>query len=217
MKYYNKPQIVDKLEKKISIDSLKFMKDLGQLFLIFAWLYLIFALIHMFLPDLSIDVFANITPFIFLISILILIILNYKKNQVLKSKKILILVGVILIAIFSVNFITTLFTLPNNIDVTSSNLNITGLYGVKIDISDINKVEYVDSISISKRISGIKTKSIIKGIFIEENLGEITAFLESEKNVVEVFLKDGRILCINFNDKKETELFFGILKLKIKN
>ncbi len=216
LKFYNKLQIVDKNEKKISLKQLKFMKDLGLLFLVFGWIYLIFALIGIFLTNLNIDIFINLTPYLFLISILVLILLSFNKSEIFKSKRVLIIICAVLFIVFSVNTITTYILMPSEINVNNTSLAIKGFYGIDINLADIDKVEFADNIFLVKKLSGIKTRKSIKGRFIEENLGEVTVFLQDENNVVEVFLKNRKILCINFGDKNKTELFYGILKLKIK-
>lgn len=216
LKYNNRLQLIDKRENKNSLDQLKLMKDLGYIFLIFGWIYLILAAICIFLPDLNLGLIENLIPFLFLISILLLFIIRHRKKQVFNSKKIFILIGALTLIIFGFNIASDFLLSPNEISVSDSNLSIKGIYGIDVNINDIDRVEFVESIHLYEKISGIKTNKAIKGEFFESNLGEVTVFLENENNVVEVFLKNNKIICINFRDKAKTEMFYEILKLKIK-
>ena len=216
LRYYNKPQIIDKREDKSSLDQLKLMKDIGYIFFIFGWIYLFLAALYIFLPNINLVFVENLLPYLFLISILALFITKYKKNKIYNFNRILILIGIITLIIFGFNIASAFILVPNEISVNNTNLTIKGIYGMVINIDDVDRVEYAESILLFKKLSGIKISKTIKGEFIESNLGEVTAFLENEKNVVIVFLKNDKIICINFKEETKTEIFYGILKSKLK-
>lgn len=217
LKYYNKPQVVGKTEDKKSPDEIKFVKDLGFLFLFYGWIYLIIVMIYMIFKNDSIQVVGNLIPYFFVISIILLILYNHKDKNIFKSKKIFLLIGGILLVMTMFSIFDNYISIPNEISVNGTVLSIKGIYGMDVNLKDIDKVDILDEVVIEKNIFGIKTNKSIKGRFQELHLGEITAYLENEHNVVAVFLNDDKILCINFKNKNNTDLFYEVLKSKIEN
>lgn len=99
-------------------------------------------------------------------------------------------------------------------------INISGIYGTEIKYSDINSIKLGDKIEGNMKLfktNGCAMENIDIGHFNIKGLGKARLFImNSEKIDVEMKLKDGTYLMINYEDINKTKSLYEKLEGKVK-
>jgi hypothetical protein len=130
-----------------------------------------------------------------------------------KSRGLFLAVGVLgLVIIISIGFIFY-GTRPQRVVAHGDEIKITGLYGLELNITDIEKIELKKQIpKIELRTNGFSFGSAKKGNFKLTEFGKCKLFLQSEHPPFILLMdKNGERLIINYKNETETEQKFSEL------
>jgi hypothetical protein len=155
-----------------------------------------------------------------LIGVLIMVInaqrFDNNKNKTKRAKLTYIILG--LAAVFVIGLFTYGY-LPSKADISDNTIKLSGMYGVEMNISDIDNVELSNIIpNIKRRTNGFSSGAIKKGFFNLDRFGKTRLLICSDKSPYLIFTKNNSDkIIINFKNKTETENLFGKMKTLINN
>lgn len=120
-----------------------------------------------------------------------------------------VLASVGILILLSIGFICY-GTIPPRIKTTSEQVKITGMYGIKINVGDIEKVILSDEIpKILARTNGLGMEPIRKGCFTLEEFGRTKLFLQSyEPPYIIIESKEDDVIIINYKDPELTKSYY---------
>lgn len=149
------------------------------------------------------------------VTILVIEAQKFDQNKTKKNKLtyfILELVFLFLIGLITYGFI------PSKMVYINDTIQFSGMYGFKISINEIEKVELSDKLpAIKIRTNGFSFGGINKGFFIADEFGKSRLLINSEKAPFLILTKNnGEKIIINFKDKIETEKTYKKIIMMIK-
>jgi len=106
-------------------------------------------------------------------------------------------------------------TLPPKVIIDATDINISGVYGVKYQKSEIKTIEITDSMpKIKLRTNGIGMGRIQKGDFSIENMGKCKLLLQNHTVPPFIVIIDhnDETLFLNFNNPEETQSMYSLLQ-----
>jgi len=108
-------------------------------------------------------------------------------------------------------------TTPAKIEINGESIHITGMYGIELTGSDIQKITMREKLpSIIMRTNGFSFGSSNKGNFKLEEYGQCKLFLQSENGPYIILIeKNGGKIILNRKNKTETEQVFENIKTLI--
>lgn len=123
-----------------------------------------------------------------------------KKTQTLTN---IILAFVVLLLVYPITY----GIIPSKAIITNKTVTLSGLYGLKIPISDIKLIELTDKVpSINYRTNGFSLGKISKGEFILKNFGKCHLLINSSYPLyIIISTKNRDKIILNFEDNEETE------------
>ena len=136
-----------------------------------------------------------------------------KKNNEGNGKTIFTIILIILI------FAGAFFMINNSkVTLVEESIEISGLYSINLDYSDIEEVKLEDSLPKNlKRTSGIDFFGTYLGNFKADNMEDLKMFLKSRKEpYIYIKTKDNNYIIMNTKDRKNTEKLYEDINSKIK-
>ena len=162
---------------------------------------------------------ANLmTPIVTLIGVFIMVI-NAQRFDKNKDKKPMItylifgLVTVFIIGLYTYGY------LPSKVEISDNTIKISGMYGIEVNVSDIDHIELSDMIpDIKARTNGFSSGGVKKGFFNLDKFGKTQLFISSDNSPYLIITShDSEKIIINFKSKTETEKLFGEIKTLMDN
>ncbi|MGB4204083.1 MAG: DUF3784 domain-containing protein [Bacteroidales bacterium] len=150
-----------------------------------------------------------IIPIVTLPGVIVLLIgaQKYDHNRKSKARYLFMwFVGFGLIILFVVGLITYAF-IPSKVSYDNDAVRFSGMYGFKVNISEIETVELTDELpSVRMRVNGFSLGSVNKGFFNVDDYGRSRLILHSARPPFLILKKNnGDIAIINFSDRANTE------------
>ena len=136
-----------------------------------------------------------------------------KKNNEGNGKTIFTIILIILI------FAGAFFMINNSkVTLVEESIEISGLYSINLDYSDIEEVKLEDSLPKNlKRTSGIDFFGTYLGNFKADNMEDLKMFLKSRKEpYIYIKTKDNNYIIMNTKDRENTEKLYEDINSKIK-
>jgi Domain of unknown function (DUF3784) len=142
---------------------------------------------------------------------------NNSPEKVKRNQKIIISIYGVLLAIL-IAFL--LYGYGNTkVKFENTELKISGLYGIELSYSSIDKVELLSEIpKVELKTNGFSLGCVMKGNFKLDKVGKCKLYLKTIKApFIKVVYNGSRIMFLNFAESEETENVFQELNSKIKN
>lgn len=136
-----------------------------------------------------------------------------KKNNEGNGKTIFTIILIILI------FAGAFFMINNSkVTLVEESIEISGLYSINLDYSDIEEVKLEDSLPKNlKRTSGIDFFGTYLGNFKADNMEDLKMFLKSRKEpYIYIKTKNKNYIIMNTKDRENTEKLYEDINSKIK-
>ena len=155
-----------------------------------------------------------------LIGVLIMVInaqrFDKNKDKTKRAKLTYIILG--LVAVFVIGLFTYGY-LPSKAEISGNMIRFSGMYGIEMNVSNIDNVELSEMIpSIKTRTNGFSSGVVKKGFFNLDKFGKTRLLINSNKSPYLILTKNNSDkIIVNFKDKTETEKLFGEIKALIDN
>ncbi len=155
-----------------------------------------------------------------LIGVLIMVInaqrFDKNKDKAKSVKLTYLILG--LVAVFVIGLFTYGY-LPSKAVISDNKIKFSGMYGIELNVSDIEYVELLDMIpKIKTRTNGFSSGLVKKGFFNLDNFGKTRLLISSNKSPYLIITKNNSDkIIVNFKDKTETKKLFGEIKALIDN
>jgi hypothetical protein len=155
-----------------------------------------------------------------LIGVLIMVInaqrFDKNKDKTKRAKLTYIILG--LVAVFVIGLFTYGYS-PSKADISNNMIKLSGMYGLEMNVSELDNVELVDMIpDIKTRTNGFSSGEVKKGFFNLDKFGKTRLLISSKKSPYLILTKNNADkIIVNFKDKSETEKLFKEIKALIDN
>ena len=155
-----------------------------------------------------------------LIGVLIMVInaqrFDKNKDKTKRAKLTYIILG--LVAVFVIGLFTYGY-LPSKAEISDNMIRFSGMYGIEMNVSDIDNVELSEMIpNIKTRTNGFSSGAVKKGFFNLDKFGKTRLLISSNKSPYLIMTKNNSDkIIVNFKDKTKTEKLFGEIKTLIDN
>ncbi len=145
---------------------------------------------------------------------ILILVIRAQKFDHNKEKKTKLTTLVFVLVILFVIGLMTYGLIPAKTHFDNDTVQFSGMYGLKMDISEIDQVELAYEIpAIKMRTNGFSFGTVKKGFFKLDELGRSRLLIHSDKPPYLIISKnDGKKTIINFKDKSTTESVYFKLK-----
>ena len=137
------------------------------------------------------------------------VLLAYRQRRIVvgcKGKKSVASIAVFLVIILGSLPLIYVFQSDLKVHFSNDKMEITGLYGRDISLSDVNKVEFCQSLPhINFKTNGFALSKTRLGNFRTKDGDPIVLFTHSDKDFVRITLKDGTIFYLSYKNEKATK------------
>lgn len=158
----------------------------------------------------------SMIPIVTLVGVTILVINSqrFDHNKEKKTKQTFIVLGLVLVIV--IGQITYGF-IPSKISFNNDSVRFSGMYGLEVNISDIDNIELTDNIpAIKMRTNGFSFGTVNKGFFNLEEFGKTRLLIHSDSPAYLIIsINNGEKIIINLKDKAETETTYNKIKVLI--
>lgn len=124
--------------------------------------------------------------------------------------------GILTIAIIVLAFAFSYLTISlSDVEVKDDTLNLQGIYGMKVNLSDITEVELKDTLpSGMRRNNGASIAGNIIGNFSSTEMGKVKMSVRGKDPYLYIKIKDNKFnyLIVSFKNPEETEHLYSQLK-----
>jgi hypothetical protein len=155
-----------------------------------------------------------------LIGVLVMVInaqrFDKNKDKAKRVKLTYVILG--LVAVFVIGLFTYGY-LPSKAVISDNKIKFSGMYGIELNVTDIEYVELLDMIpDVKTRTNGFSSGLVKKGFFNLDNFGKTRLLISSNKSPYLIITKNNSDkIIVNFKDKTETKKLFGEIKTLIDN
>lgn len=155
-----------------------------------------------------------------LIGVLVMVInaqrFDKNKDKAKRVKLTYVILG--LVAVFVIGLFTYGY-LPSKAVISDNKIKFSGMYGIELNVTDIEYVELLDMIpDVKTRTNGFSSGLGKKGFFNLDNFGKTRLLISSNKSPYLIITKNNSDkIIVNFKDKTETKKLFGEIKTLIDN
>jgi hypothetical protein len=158
----------------------------------------------------------SMIPIVTLVGVTILVInaQRFDNNKNKKTKLTYFILGLVILFVIG---LITYGLIPSNTIFNNDTIRFSGMYGLKINITEIENVELTNKIpTINLRTNGFSFGAINKGYFNIVKFGKCRLLIHSDIPPFLIILKkNGEKIIINFKDKTETEKIYDMIKTLI--
>ena len=165
-----------------------------------------------------ISIANSMIPLITLIGIPVLLIKSQKFDHSKEKKSKFIFISLGLVTLFVVGLISYAF-IPSKISYDNDVVKFSGMYGFKVNISEIETIELTDELPpVRMRVNGFSLGSVNKGFFNLDNYGRTRLILHSANPPFLILKKanDDKVI-INFSDRTNTENTYNRINKLLNN
>lgn len=131
-----------------------------------------------------------------------------KKNI---KKQLLIALPIVVVCVVGVILMLMYFNKPSKITVNNTEINITGVPSITIQISDINSIEMsTESLTFTKRENGTSKGNVRKGKFIVEGYGSMFVSLQDYTSTfIKIVYNTEKYCFINYDNATDTQELYN--------